>query len=213
MSVASRHHPLNALALAFCLVVLALTLAPARAMSSLDADRAEARVAALGGTAIAVLRDASLDRAARDDALATLLRDHFALERIARLALGRYWRVASEQERAAYLDMFGRYMLANYGRLLDFYDDQTLEVSGVSAARNALIVHSRLLGRSSAAIDWRVIEENGELAIVDVVVEGVSMLVTQRNEFAAIIERGGGVRALIAHLEQRLGSWREASGG
>jgi len=210
MRVAERHHPLRLIASAIGLIALALTLAltpaagPARAMSALDADRAQTRIADLGGTAIAVLGDTSLDGSARQAALAALLRDHFALDRIARLALGRHWRAASEAERARYLGLFEQFVLANYGRLIDFYDDQTLEVRGASAARDALVVHSRLVGGGSVAIDWRVIEADGGLAIIDVVVEGVSMLVTQRNEFASIIERGGGLAALIAHLEQRV---------
>ena len=44
-----------------------------------------------------------------------------------------------------------------------------------------------------------------EVESVDVVVEGVSMLLTQRTEFASIIERNGGsIRPLLAHLEQRV---------
>lgn len=213
MSSATASSLLRSVVLAVFVLVLGTGAAPARAMGALDFDRAEARIASLGGAAIAVLGDPDLDRASRQAALEELLREHFALEQIGRLALGRHWRAADSGERAAYLDLFGRYLLVNYSRLIDFYDDQTLEVLAASETRNAVIVHSRLRGRQSVAIDWRVIEQGGELLIVDVVVEGVSMLVTQRNEFASIIERGGGLKALIGHLEARVGRPAGTAGG
>ena len=48
-------------------------------------------------------------------------------------------------------------------------------------------------------VDWRV--RRGK--VIDVIVEGVSMSVTQRSEFASIIQRNGGkVSALINHLKK-----------
>ena len=53
-------------------------------------------------------------------------------------------------------------------------------------------------------VDWRV-RKNGEtLKVVDVIAEGISMLITQRDEFAAVIQNSGGkVDALIDRLRRR----------
>ena len=53
-------------------------------------------------------------------------------------------------------------------------------------------------------LQWRVRKKDGGLRVVDVVVEGVSMSVTQRSDFASVIQSGGGkLDALIAHLRDR----------
>ena len=52
-------------------------------------------------------------------------------------------------------------------------------------------------------VDWRVrLQKDGSYRIIDLTVGGVSMLITQKNEYAAIIEQNGGkVQALIDELE------------
>jgi len=56
-------------------------------------------------------------------------------------------------------------------------------------------------------IDWRLVAENGTYKISDVIVEGISMMVTQRSEFASVVQRNGGqVRGLIAMMREKTAS-------
>ena len=56
-------------------------------------------------------------------------------------------------------------------------------------------------------IDWRLVAENGTYKISDVIVEGISMMVTQRSEFASVVQRNGGqVRGLIAMMRDKTAS-------
>jgi phospholipid transport system substrate-binding protein len=56
-------------------------------------------------------------------------------------------------------------------------------------------------------LDWRLVAENGTYKISDVIVEGISMMVTQRSEFASVVQRNGGqVRGLIAMMRERTAS-------
>ena len=200
--------------LALVLGVMALAAAvPAGAAEDRGLDEALATVDRLGEEAVAILRDAGLGRGAREAALAELVHRRFALERIGRLALGRYWRSADPAEQAAYAELFDRYVLATYSRLVDSYTGQRLEVASAAPVKGGVMVSSRLVGNRPAAIDWR-LEGNGQdWLVVDVVVEGVSMLLTQRNEFAAIIERNGGsIRPLLAHLQERVAKADPPSG-
>lgn len=195
---------LSGLALAFGSMVLAAAV-PAQAAGDDGLQQALATVDRLGHEAVGILRDAGLEPGARQAALAELVHRRFALERIGRLALGRYWRNADPAEQAAYAGLFERYVLATYARLVDFYTDQRLEVAAAMPVKGGVLVSSQLVGRRSAAIDWRLVEDGQDWVVVDVVVEGVSMLLTQRNEFASIIERNGGsIRPLLAHLEERV---------
>ena len=60
---------------------------------------------------------------------------------------------------------------------------------------------------SPLRIDWRLVNDNGAYKVNDVIVEGISMSVTQRSEFASIIQRNGGnVRGLIAMIREKTAS-------
>jgi phospholipid transport system substrate-binding protein len=60
-------------------------------------------------------------------------------------------------------------------------------------------------GNQPVKIDWRVAKVAGGFKITDIVVEGISMMVTQRQEFSAVIQRGGGdIEALLKPLRAKL---------
>jgi len=73
-------------------------------------------------------------------------------------------------------------------------------------------VVSSLIERANAGrvqVDWYLINRGGAPKITDVYVGGVSMKVTQRDEFSSVIQRNGGrVDALLAQLRQRLAAAR-----
>ena len=59
-------------------------------------------------------------------------------------------------------------------------------------------------GASPMKIDWRLVTDNGTYKISDIIIEGISMMVTQRSEFASVVQRNGGqVRGLIAMMRER----------
>ena len=59
-------------------------------------------------------------------------------------------------------------------------------------------------GRQPLKVDWRVRElDGGDLVAIDVIIEGVSLIVTQRSEFSSVIERSG-MDGLLAELRQRV---------
>lgn len=135
------------------------------------------------------------------------------LSLLGRLVLGRYWRQANPRQRTEYLDLFRRYMLQTFIQRLRQYAGTDL---GQSAARFQIIasrpvgerdvlVQSRVAPPTSQPlrVDWRLRERPGEPVIIDLIVEGISLLVTQRSEFAAVLERSG-IDGLLAELRARL---------
>lgn len=180
-------------------VVLLLLAAPASA-----ADPA-AFVRQFGDQAIAMLRDRAAGEAQRRQRFESLMRSGFDLPLVAQLALGRHWRSATGEERSEYVGLFERLVLETYARRLDDYGNQRLRVVGAVPAGQDSMVESWVEGSGEPIrVDWRVRETPAGARIVDVVIAGVSMLVTQRSEFAAVIERSGGVAGLIANLRQRV---------
>ena len=55
-------------------------------------------------------------------------------------------------------------------------------------------------GEEPARVQWRVRKAGSNIKIVDVIVEGVSLLVTQRSEFASVLQRNGGKVADLTQL-------------
>ena len=87
------------------------------------------------------------------------------------------------------------------------YSGETLRVTGSRPAPDGELVSSEIVranGQPPARVEWLLTPQNGAYKISDVIVEGVSMAVTQRSEFASVIQRNGGqVEGLITALRQK----------
>lgn len=192
-------------------VLLATAAATAAAVSpdaSAAAEEPERFVAGLGERAFRTLREAGGD--AREREVAALLDEAVDLPQLARLVLGRHWRAATEPQRAEYLTLFRAYALQGLTSALSQYTGrERFAVTGTRPAGDQdLLVGTELAAQSggpSTRIDWRVQgAEGGRFAVVDVVVEGVSLLVTNRAEFDSIVTRGG-----IDGLLREMRGWYE----
>ena len=191
--------------------LLALVLAAAFSINAV-AQQAQADtekfIASLGDRALQVLVVDSQSEAEREDAFRGLLSEGFDLRLISRYALGRYWRRATKEQRAEYAKLFEDFIVETYVARLSEYSGETLKVVGSRPDDQDTIVHSEIVrdGRPPIRVDWRVRNGDEQLKIIDVVVEGVSMLLTQRDEFASVIQRSGGnVEGLLERLREKSG--------
>lgn len=135
-----------------------------------------------------------------------LLKDNFDIKTIARFSLGRYWRVATKQEKKEYLELFENMILEVYSKRFGDYQGENLEVESARASgKSDYIVTTKIILKDGTPVqvDWRVRDRSKGFQVIDIIVEGVSMAVTQRSDFASVIQRGGGkVNVLLAHLKQ-----------
>jgi phospholipid transport system substrate-binding protein len=125
---------------------------------------------------------------------------------IARFVLGRYWRSASEEEQQEFLRLFEDYVVFVYGTRFSSLSGETLKMRGSRAEERGVIVSSEIISPSEAPVkvDWRLITDGGVVKISDVVIEGISMMVTQRSEFASVIQRHGGqVSGLLSLMREK----------
>ncbi len=166
----------------------------------------------LGQKAITVIADKSLAEATREQQLGQLLKSHFDLPLISRLALGITWRRIDDGQRAQYEKLFSDYVLATYAARFRAYSGQRFEVTGSQQLSDGdVMVASRIMPQTGEPIEvnWRVREAEGALRIIDVVVAGVSLVVTQRSEFQSVVQSKG-FDGLIALLRQRIDQARPA---
>jgi phospholipid transport system substrate-binding protein len=187
-------------------IVLAGALAPAIPAAA-AADPA-AVVSNLGSRALAVLGK-NAPQSQRVARFRELLREDFDVPAISRFVLGRYWNVATEEQRAEFVKLFEEYIALAYSTRLAEYTGETFKVTGSRPDADGAIVSSQIVRPAGAApvkVDWRLTGRNGAYKISDVSVDGISMAVTQRSEFASVIQHNGGqVQGLITMLREKTG--------
>lgn len=188
------------------------TLGPA-ARAQTSPQLAADFVQQLANQAIATLRAPGTTIEQREVALRRLLRQGFDLQLIGRFVLGRYYRSATPEQRADFQALFEEYLLRTYSSRLGGYSGESFTiVSAVPAGTKDALIRTRIDRPSGPPLhaDWRVRATGNQNRIIDVMVEGVSMAVTQRSEFAAVISRGGFDGLLVA-LRARVQKYSVAS--
>lgn len=191
----------------FALVALCLTAlaTPVRA-----ADRAAGLISDLGRRAIEVLTQKQLPEPVREQRFRQLFEEGFDIGTVSRFTLGRYWNTSSEQQRKEFQKLFETYVVKAYTIRFSEYTDQQFKVAGSRPqSDDEFLVNSEIIrpeGGPPIKIDWRVVIGPSGPKITDVIVEGVSMAVTQREQFASVIQRNGGeVDALLKLLREKIG--------
>lgn len=163
----------------------------------------------LSKNVVSTLESDSLDDAAKLTELKRLLDEAADLDLLAKLILGRYWRSATEAERSEYLTVFRQLVNKTMATRLSDYGGETIEVIGAKTVNERDTMVNTLVhrpdGGAAYKVDWRVRETDKRTAVIDVVAEGVSLVVTQRSEIGDIVARDG-MGGLIAKLRLRLES-------
>ena len=188
---------------ALVFIVLAYT-APAQAANPRDF------VQNMGDKAFASLSEEGLSQDQRTERFRGLLKEAFDLPRIARFTLGRYWRTATDEEKTEFIALFEKFVIQAYSNRFQDMSGQKLNVINareVSASQAMVLSEIEIPGKAPVKINWRVRSKDDAHKIVDVLVQGISMSVTQRDEFAAVIRKTGGkVDGLIKALRRKTGS-------
>ena len=191
-------------------ILLALLATPALSVAAPAAvPAAGVFIGDLADKALAALGDKALSVEARHAEFRRLFVANFAVRRIGRFVLGRYWRQASPAERREYVKLFTDYIVAIYADRLSKYSGLKVHVLGTRpASGGGVFVETEVVqpgATKPAPVAWRVEGKPGAYQIVDVAIEGVSMAITERQEFGSVIaNNGGNVGALLAALRQRI---------
>jgi phospholipid transport system substrate-binding protein len=196
------------------LVILAAGIMTAAALPAAAQDisgEASTFVQTLGDQAIRVMTDKSLTVADREQRFHDIFVSGFDVPAIARFALGRYRRTATDEQKAEFETLFESMIVRTYANRFTQYTGQPFVViaSRKEEGENHAMVTTSIAQPGGAAqalkIDWRVLKPQGTFKIVDVIIEGVSMSLTQQQEFGAIIQRNGGqLESLLAIMRTRV---------
>jgi phospholipid transport system substrate-binding protein len=182
---------------------------PSGAGADAYADGTKTFIKVLAGKAIESLTVKDISKEEREQRFRALMLENFAISGIARFVLGRHWPRASAQQKDEYLKLFEDLMVATYAERFSKYAGETLEIEQAEIrGQNDTIVYStirRVDGAQPIKVAWRVRGKLGGLKIVDIIVEGISMVQTQKSEFASFIQQhDGNLSALLAEIRKRI---------
>ena len=190
--------------------VLAAGIGIAPLAQGAASKESEAFISNLANEALKALSD-KLPEPELEKRFKALLDKNFDMPRISRFVLGRYWNGATDKEKQDFQSLFEAYVVRAYSIRFSEYSGETVKVTGSrSDSPENVVVASQISQPDNAPpvhVDWIVRKDGDTLHIADVSVDGVSMVLTQKQEFAAVIERnGGGVTALNKAIQDKLSS-------
>ena len=131
---------------------------------------------------------------------------YFDIPGIGRFVLARYVKAASPDDLAKFNTLFEDIIIYTWSRRFSEYNGQTLQVSGQQPDGEGMLVKSTINGANNThyALDWRLRKRPDGLKILDIVVQGVSMAITYRQDYSTVISQTGSFAGLLAQMEKQV---------
>lgn len=165
-------------------------------------------VQAMADQVVSILANKGMDRAAKEARFRQILGQNFDLQTIGAYVMGPPWRQASAAQRADYLRLFESYIVKVYTGQLATYAGEKITVVAVEDDGGGVSVISRITDPKNdrtVEVKWRLRLTGAQLRVRDVVLENISMSLTQQREFASVFQqRGGTVEGLLAALREKI---------
>jgi phospholipid transport system substrate-binding protein len=163
----------------------------------------------LGDRAIKIISNKQLSLDQRNTEFSKVLSDSFDLKTIGRFVIGRAWNTANPGQQNDYMALFKALVIKNYGDRMTLASGETFLVVGVRPESDvdttvlSQITHSD--NSKPTLVDWRVRQKDNKISVIDIIVAGVSLSVTQRQEYASVIQNSGGqIDGLLETMRNQL---------
>jgi phospholipid transport system substrate-binding protein len=182
-------------------------LAPSLA-HALSEDEASAHVRITISEILALVGSPG-DSDAKAPRLLAIMERNAAMPQIARFSAGIAWRGMNEDQQTRFVTAFGKFISRVYAGRFQEYAGGGQSGEGfkmgrvIDAGRKGMLVRTEIIrtGGEPVEVEWLVTDRPGRVVIADIVIEGVSLLITQREEIGGMLEaRGGNVEKLITDL-------------
>jgi phospholipid transport system substrate-binding protein len=143
---------------------------------------------------ISVLRDGSLSHGQKLRSLEVIVYGRFDLHWMSKLVLARNWKRFSAAQQTAYVSEFKQYLSNTYGDRLSRYDGFDVEIVGSrDEPRGDVTVRTTVVGGEfeGALLDYRLRLEGADWKVIDVIIEGISLVSNFRDQFKSVVSSGG----------------------
>ena len=171
-------------------------------------NQAENFIKEVTKTGIEQIINSDVSQAEKDQRFEKLFNKYLDLDFIGRFVLGRYWKTSTPQQRKDFINAYRELNIKTWSKRFDEFKGKSFNFNGTSPSNSAnqIFVNTTVnMGEGAPAkVVWRVKDTNGELKVVDIIIENVSLAITARNEYTAYIKKAPkGVDDLIADLKKR----------
>lgn len=183
-------------------VLLTLTLAAATPALAQTPSQV---VDGLASQVIAVLKNGQLDTQQKRTEVETIVYAAIDFTTLSKLVLARNWPKFSAEQRTTFEQEFRQHLSMTYGRNVDNYKNEKVQILGERPeSRGDVTVQSKIVrgGSEDVVVDYRLRQSDGQWKIIDVIVEGVSLVSNFRSQFQDIVANGGPDR-LLALLREK----------
>ena len=171
-----------------------------------SAEKAAAFVKSTGDRLVAVVNGPSSINAKRA-AMTQIINSDVDVEGIARFCLGRYWKQATPEQQKQYLALFHEVLVTNITSKLGEYQGVTFTMGRSRPQDEEAVVSTTVVRPNNppTAVDWIIANPSGAAKIIDVVAEGTSLRLTQRQDYGSYLQHNNGnVDALIAAMKNQV---------
>ena len=187
------------------ILILALFISTINSFAFASFEAEEKFVSNFADNAIRILSNESLNASQKNMQFTELVMSSIDLNLISKFVLSKYWKLATDDQRDAYLAAFKQYFVSSYANKLDQYSGEKVVIVSSNAAKKFVIVKSNIVrdGTDTLKIelDWRLLTRNGQTKIIDLSIEGISLIIAQREEFQSFLSNNeGNVDALIEKI-------------
>ena len=197
---------------AFVLVssILSFGLLPCTAHAKDSSQGAKEFINSVTEEAITTLTGKDITKEERARLFRIFMKKHFFINGIAKFVVGRHLRNASEVEKKQYFELFEDLLVATYSERFAKYSGEKLLVKNAEMfGKKDIIVHTSMMKVGETGnplkVDWRVRNKGEAFTIIDVMIEGISMIMTQKSEFSSFLNSNGGkFEKLLAELKKRV---------
>jgi phospholipid transport system substrate-binding protein len=124
---------------------------------------------------------------------------------IARRTLGVEWKLASSSQQTAYVAAFRGYMARKYGKRFKEFIGSEIIVTGARKEKSFYVVDStvKLAGSSPFEVNWLVSDRSGKDLMFNLIIEGINMLLSEREEIGLMLDKNGGnLDKLVSELKR-----------
>ena len=141
--------------------------------------------------AISILSNDTINDSEKTKAFTSLVMSSIDLPLISKFVLARSWKESSDDQKQRYLIAFKDYFVNSYANKLDQYSGEKIAIIDSEEAGKYVIVNSNIVreGTDTLKINlkWRLLNRDGQIKIIDLNIEGISLIIAQREEFQSFL--------------------------
>ena len=162
---------------------------------------------------LVILNEEGLTSAERRRRIEAIAFDVFDFRTMSKLVLARNWKRFDKAQRQEFVEEFKRHLSRNYGSRLERYQQTDVAIVGTRVEpRGDVTVRSKVVGGQFDGIEmnYRLRQRQERWRVIDVVIEGVSLVANFRSQFVEIVSSGGPEELLRQLRDKNLDSERES---